>query len=51
MAQSPANRTAKTTVADVLVQMPAAKQAEYNKLIKELSSTDVNRQNQSAGQR
>ena len=39
MAQSPANRTAKTTVADVLVQMPAAKQAEYNKLIKELSST------------
>lgn len=29
----------KTTVADVLVQMPAAKQAEYNKLIKELSST------------
>ena len=38
MAQSPANRTAKTTVADVLVQMPAAKQAEYNKLIKELTS-------------
>lgn len=33
MAQTPANRTAKTTAADVLAQMPAAKQAAYNKLI------------------
>ncbi|MDD3037589.1 DUF1080 domain-containing protein [Bacteroides sp.] len=39
MAQSPANRTAKTIIADVLVQMPVAKQAEYNKLIKDLTST------------
>lgn len=39
MAQAPANRTAKTTAADVLAQMPAAKQAEYNKLIHDLSST------------
>ena len=33
MAQSPANRTSKTIVADVLAQMPAEQQAEYNKLI------------------
>lgn len=39
MAQNPANRTAKTTVADVLAQMPAERQAEYNKLISDLSST------------
>lgn len=39
MAQTPANRTAKTTAADVLAQMPAAKQAAYNKLIGDLSST------------
>lgn len=39
MAQAPVNRTVKTTVADVLAQMPVAKQAEYNKLIKELSAT------------
>lgn len=39
MAQSPANRTAKTIVADVLAQMPAQKQAEYNKLIGELKGT------------
>lgn len=39
MAQTPANRTAKTTAADVLAQMPAAQQAEYNKLISDLSST------------
>ena len=39
MAQAPANRTAKTTAADVLAQMPAAKQAEYNKLISDLGST------------
>lgn len=39
MAQSPANRTAKTIAADVLAQMPAARQAEYDKLIKDLSST------------
>ncbi len=32
MAQSPANRTAKTIAADVLAQMPAEKQAEYNKI-------------------
>lgn len=38
-AQTPANRSAKTTAADVLAQMPAAKQAAYNKLINELSST------------
>ena len=38
MAQTPANRTAKTTAADVLAQMPAAKQAAYNKLIGDLSS-------------
>lgn len=31
-------RTANTTVADVLAQMPAKKQAEYNKLISDLSS-------------
>ena len=34
MAQSPANRTSKTIVADVLAQMPAEQQAEYNKLIR-----------------
>ena len=39
MAQSPANRTAKTIAADVLAQMPAQQQAEYNKLIKDLSTT------------
>ena len=39
MAQTPANRTAKTTAADVLAQMPAAKQVAYNKLIGDLSST------------
>lgn len=39
MAQAPANRTAKTTAADVLAQMPAAKQAQYNKLISDLGST------------
>ncbi|WP_455640409.1 family 16 glycoside hydrolase [Parabacteroides sp.] len=39
MAQSPANRTAKTTVADVLAQMPAEQQAEYNKLINDLKGT------------
>ena len=39
MAQAPANRTAKTTAADMLAQMPAEKQAEYNKLISDLSST------------
>ena len=38
MAQTPANRTAKTVTADVLAQMPAERQAEYNKLIGELSS-------------
>lgn len=39
MAQSPANRTFKTIGADVLAQMPADQQAEYNKLINDLSST------------
>lgn len=38
MAQSPANRTSNTVVADVLAQMPADKQAEYNKLISDLSA-------------
>ncbi len=39
MAQTPANRTNNTIVVDVLAQMPAEKQAEYNQLIKDLSST------------
>ncbi len=39
LAQSPANRTSKTIAADVLAQMPAKQQAEYNKLINDLSST------------
>ena len=39
MAQTPANRTAKTIAADVLAQMPAAKQEAYNKLIGDLTST------------
>lgn len=39
MAQAPANRTSKTIAADVLAQMPAAKQAQYNKLISDLSTT------------
>ena len=43
MAQSPANRTAKTIAADVLAQMPAEKQAEYNKMINDLKD-DTNRQ-------
>ena len=37
-AQTPANRTAKTIAADVLAQMPAEQQAEYNKQISELSA-------------
>lgn len=37
-AQTPANRTSKTIVADVLAQMPVAQQAEYNNLMGELSS-------------
>lgn len=39
LAQTPANRTVKTTIADALAQMPVAKQAEYNKLILDLTST------------
>ena len=39
LAQSPANRTAQTVVADVLAQMPAQQQAEYNKLINDLATT------------
>ena len=44
MAQSPANRTSKTIVADVLAQMPAEQQAEYNKLINDFTKqlTSVN---------
>lgn len=38
MAQSPANRTAQTVVADVLAQMPAQQQAEYNKMINDLAT-------------
>lgn len=38
MAQAPANRTAKTITADVLAQMPAAEQAQYNQLINDLSA-------------
>ncbi len=37
-AQTPANRTAKTVAADVLAQMPAEQQAEYDKQIGELSA-------------
>lgn len=39
MAQAPANRTNTTIIADVLAQMPAQKQTEYNQLIKDLTST------------
>ncbi|MDR3340800.1 MAG: DUF1080 domain-containing protein [Candidatus Symbiothrix sp.] len=38
-AQTPANRTAKTIVADVLAQMPAQRTNQYYNLIKELSTT------------
>ena len=38
-AQEPQGRTASTIVADVLAQMPAQKQAEYNKLLQSLSTT------------
>lgn len=38
-AQSPANRTAKTIVADVLAQMPSKKQTQYNAMMKDLIST------------
>lgn len=38
LAQTPANRTAKTIVADMLAQMPVDKQVEYEKLIGELST-------------
>ena len=44
MAQT--NRTAKTTVIDVLAQMPADKQADYNKLIGDLSTTGAEGVNQ-----
>ena len=37
MAQAPANRTSKTLVADVLAQMPAQEQENYNTLIGQLS--------------
>jgi HEAT repeat protein len=36
MAQTPANRTASTIVADVTAQLPAEKPSEYNNLMKEL---------------
>ena len=39
MAQAPSNRTSTTVIADVLAQMPAQKQAEYNQLIKDLATT------------
>ena len=38
-AQTPANRTANTIVADVLAQMPANKVSTYNGLMKDLVST------------
>lgn len=37
-AQTPANRTPKTIVADVLAQMPVAQQGELNKLMADLSA-------------
>jgi HEAT repeat protein len=39
LAQTPANRTTSTIVADVLAQLPAETQSEYNRLMKELSAT------------
>jgi hypothetical protein len=39
MAQSPANRTASTIVADVLAQLPADNQADYNNQLNDLAST------------
>ena len=39
MAQSPANRTVNTIVADVLAQMPAKNQTEFDKLMGDLSTT------------
>ena len=39
LAQSPANRTNNTIVADVLAQMPVQKQAEYNKMMNDLVTT------------
>ncbi|MDR2138596.1 MAG: DUF1080 domain-containing protein [Tannerella sp.] len=38
-AQSPANRTAQTIIADVLAQMPANRQNDYNRQIGDLVST------------
>lgn len=39
LAQSPANRTSKTIVADVLAQMPAQNESVFNSQLKDLSST------------
>lgn len=39
MAQTPANRTVKTVTADVLAQMPAQQQKQYNQLINDLKTT------------
>ncbi|MDR2679465.1 MAG: DUF1080 domain-containing protein [Tannerella sp.] len=39
MAQTPANRTNATIVADVLAQLPANGQSKYNELMKDLCST------------
>ncbi|GHT55038.1 hypothetical protein AGMMS49982_20530 [Bacteroidia bacterium] len=39
LAQTPANRTTKTIVADVLAQMPAERTSQYYAQIKELSTT------------
>lgn len=41
MAQSPANRTVTTIVADVLAQMPAKNQTEFDKQMNDLSTTGV----------
>lgn len=38
-AQETSNRTVKTIIVDALSQLPADKPAEYNKIIKEISST------------
>lgn len=38
-AQTPANRATQTIIADVLAQMPAQKQAGYNRMMQELTTT------------
>ena len=39
LAQTPENRTVKTTIIDALAQLPAKRSSDYNKIIKEISST------------